>query len=272
MRRRTIGPGVSFFAFQDIITAVVGIFILITLTLVLELQQRVEPATTGLSNKTTNLRNRVTELEAQAKLLRTQYAARIDQHADTNEVNQFNVTTKTAELVARTTATQQQLDNLQNAISVTNTKSRKARLANTKLHSQAQKLSATRSRIKELRTELTQLIEQGSVIENETAVVYRDQVTESVYVCIIQLNKKGINTKDAATQTLHNFSSVTAFQNWYEESDKSNRHFLILIEPTGTQYFSEIRKNLDRTQATFGFDLVEDGHRSALSFEWDLNQ
>ena len=43
-RRRSVGPGVSFFAFQDIITAVVGIFILVTLLLVLELAQRVETA------------------------------------------------------------------------------------------------------------------------------------------------------------------------------------------------------------------------------------
>jgi len=145
-------------------------------------------------------------LKPQTNPLQKKHAAKQYQHTDTNEVNQFNVTTKTAELVARTTATQQQLDNLKNTISVTNTESRKARLANTKLRSESQKLSATRRGIKELRTELTQLIEQGNLIEHEKAVVYRDQVTESVYVSIIQLNKKGIKTKHAPTQTLHNIS------------------------------------------------------------------
>lgn len=44
MRRKLSGPGVSFFAFQDIITAVVGIFILITLIMILELLEKVDAA------------------------------------------------------------------------------------------------------------------------------------------------------------------------------------------------------------------------------------
>jgi hypothetical protein len=43
-RRRTQGSGVSFFAFQDIITSVVGIFVLIMLIMVLELVQTVSEA------------------------------------------------------------------------------------------------------------------------------------------------------------------------------------------------------------------------------------
>ena len=39
-RRRAQGPSVSFFAFQDIITSVVGIFVLITLIMMVDLVRR----------------------------------------------------------------------------------------------------------------------------------------------------------------------------------------------------------------------------------------
>ena len=90
MSRRTIGPGVSFFAFQDIITAVVGIFILITLTLILELNQRVESASDAPESANPNIEQEVVDLEQQTVNLQRQYDLRLQQLADMSEITVLN--------------------------------------------------------------------------------------------------------------------------------------------------------------------------------------
>ncbi len=88
---KTYGTGVSFFAFQDIITSVVGIFVLITLIMVVELAQSVSDSNATNSQSISQavldslaaLELEVTELQAQFDL---QNAAQ-SKSADTNRFN-----------------------------------------------------------------------------------------------------------------------------------------------------------------------------------------
>ena len=111
-RRRRSSPGVSLFAFQDIITAVAGIFILITLILCLQLQlkkhskQRTVPLLTAASG-------RCHRAEARALALQAKYDTQVQMQAEISELNRFNQADKLREMAVELDSAKQVLASMQ---------------------------------------------------------------------------------------------------------------------------------------------------------------
>lgn len=272
MRRRTIGPGVSFFAFQDIITAVVGIFILITLTLILELNQRVESAARPANADAAQMQQQIVALIQESERLQSLYNTRLKQHTNANSITTFNYEKKLREVTANTVATKQQISNAKQALKSTLSERLKAREVHDRLVAEGKMLDDERQKTSNLETKLQALANKANKIKQDTSIVYRDRIDDLTFVCLLQLNQQGIEIKDAATKTVQQLNSVKFFEEWSENNSSTRRHYLILLEPTGTQYFPDVREILQDANATFGFDLVEAGHESALSFEWDIEK
>src|SRR6056297_3616414 len=89
-RRRSYSGGVSFFAFQDIVTGVVGIFILITIIMVLELVDRVESAPQSASVDMAELQAMLAEFTAEADRLQDEYDRRLEEQGQSISLNKFN--------------------------------------------------------------------------------------------------------------------------------------------------------------------------------------
>ena len=269
MSRRTIGPGVSFFAFQDIITAVVGIFILITLTLILELNQRVESASDAPESANPNIEQEVVDLEQHTAILQRQYDLRLQQLADMSEITVLNRDQKIQEAKADRMAAEQQLANLIKMLAAINQQIENQNESNTELESEASQLSEQKKKIEQLETILAKLANQKNQIKGEEGLLYRDQVDSTNYVCLVQLNGAGVKSKDAANQLVKTLSNARGFASWLRTNTPRGRHFLILLEPSGVKHFEDIREQLQDANAIYGFDLVEDGHEASLTFEWE---
>lgn len=270
MSRRNIGPGVSFFAFQDIITAVVGIFILITLTLILELNQRVESASNPPDDATPIIdEQQIIALEQQITDLQLQYDQRLQQLSEISEITVLNRDQKMEEANAAKIAAEQQLENLKKMVADMDVQLVNQNRINASLESEAIQLSAQKKQIEELETILAKLANQKNQIKGKEGLLYRDQVDTTNFVCLIQLNDAGVTIKDAASQTVKQLSTARSFKSWLQTNTARNRHFLILIEPSGIDFFETIREELQDQNATYGFDPVKRGHQAALTFEWE---
>ena len=269
MSRRTIGPGVSFFAFQDIITAVVGIFILITLTLILELNQRVESASDAPESANPNIEQEVADLEQQAANLQRQCDLRLQQLAEMSEITVLNRDQKMQEAKADRVAAEQQLANLTKMLAALSQQIENQNQSSADLESKASQLSEQKKTIEQLETLLAKLANQKNQIKGKEGLLYRDQVDSTNYVCLVQLNESGVEIKDAANKVVKNVSNASGFASWLRTNTPRGRHFLILLEPSGVKHFENIREQLQDANAIYGFDLVEDGHEASLTFEWE---
>ena len=261
MSRRSIGPGVSFFAFQDIITAVVGIFILITLTLILELNQRVESASEAPDNATPIIdEQKIISIEQQSTDLQLQYDLRLQQLSEMSEITVLNRDQKMEEANAARIASKQQFENLQNMVAEMDVQQLNQDRINATLESESNQLSAQRKQIEQLETILAKLANQKNQIKGKEGLLYRDQVDTTNFVCLIQLNDAGVTIKDAASQTVKRLATARSFKSWLQTNTARNRHFLLLIEPSGIDFFETIREELQDANAIYGFDPVESGH------------
>jgi hypothetical protein len=269
MRKRSIGPGVSFFAFQDIITAVVGIFILITLTLILELNQRVESAARPTSASVDDIAKKIAVLDMEAARLQNLYETRLQQHAIASTINVFNSENKITEAIANSVAAQQQLKNILQALAAAKEQITDRQSMGNDLQQESNSLAEDRGMLAKLESSLAHLADKKKTFKEQKGLLYRNQVNRSTYVCLIRLNQKGAEIKDAATEKVRLVTDGSAFATWFRQRDTKPRHFLILIEPSGVPLFDTIRETLQESNAAYGFDLVEEGHRAALSFEWE---
>ena len=98
MRRKQTAPSVSFFAFQDIITSVVGIFVLIALIMILQLIERTVEGQASSDQVADQLSETLSLLRVEVDSLRQQYEKLEQSLASTPTVNRFNAVSVMTEL------------------------------------------------------------------------------------------------------------------------------------------------------------------------------
>ena len=109
-RRKAQGPSVSFFAFQDIITSVVGIFVLITLIMMVELVTRKASASGSNQAVEDTFSAVIVELQQQYEALEAR-SAKLDTMAKKiGSVQVFNRDEVTKELQASIQSLNEQLE------------------------------------------------------------------------------------------------------------------------------------------------------------------
>lgn len=275
-RRRTKSPGVSFFAFQDIITAVVGIFILITLILVLELAERVEKATAGPTD-TEDLQPILTTIETQreeVQALRQQYAELRKTSLGTVDVNSFNRAEKIEELQdhiavvkAKQASLDQQVRELQIGIDAANSEQRRLKRIN-------EELAGKRQLAKDLEKQLEQLKAQTSRLAGDKTEIYRDTVEDGSYLTLLTLESGSVTVRDAESKSVQNLagpSRVKKFEDWLENKNIASKHFMIFVEPGGAPDFVKVRELLDSNRARYGYTVVAADQSVKLGFEMQAN-
>ena len=89
-RRKAQGPSVSFFAFQDIITSVVGIFVLITLIMMVDLVTRKASASSSKKFVEDTYSSAIADLELQLQELQSQSSKLDAMSAKVGNVQVFN--------------------------------------------------------------------------------------------------------------------------------------------------------------------------------------
>lgn len=275
MKRRSGGPGVSFFAFQDIITAVVGIFILITLILILELTQRVEAAANRPSGNVDEIVATIESLRAQTDRLSDEYERRLAAERATAESITFDRDAEVQSLERALRAANQQIESglqraqtLQERLSQEQQRKIRLLLLSRELEDERQLIADLEQRKAELDRTLNRL-------RLTDGMIFRDTTDTGRSLCLLVLDQNGIGVKDSATKTARQFQGrdwLDRFTRWVESLSGSNRHLLLLVQPSGADHFADVHDRLSQSAVTYGFDVVADDAEAHLSFEWEPHQ
>lgn len=270
MPRRVSGPQVSFFAFQDIITSVVGIVILITLVLIIELAQKVE----RIENATVPDMNAVVQRIEKLKVMITSLQVELDQRNKAENavagVNRFNYQNLLEE-------SQRSLTSLTTQIGIAEHDSNAQTSQLQRAVGEQHRVQAAAAGLESQRIELAGLLEQQEAmrfkmenVSSDPSLIYRDTTAAGQFVCLVLLGDAEIEVHDAAEQRTFTFAGTgrqARWRKWLLNQSLSKRHFFVAIRPSGTADFQDIRDGLDDAQATYGFSVVAANKQMKLGYE-----
>tara|TARA_R110002073_G_scaffold73085_7_gene178790 strand:+ start:7274 stop:8104 length:831 start_codon:yes stop_codon:yes gene_type:complete len=269
-KRRNAGPGISFFAFQDIITAVVGIFILITLILVLELAQRVESASAAPAEDIKPVVETIAMLQRQIEKIEAEIAERSQESNRSADINAFNIEDKVLQL-------RQQNGSLELQIETSDAKSNQlasenavANAESARLIEQSSQLSSQRIKLEELANKAEQIQEKTNVLLGDESTVYRNETEDGRYLTLITLSAQTIEIRDALSRTTRVFRGARRLRElemWFTTTPMLHRHLLVFVEPGGAGDFQTIETLATGNDARYGFTVVGLNHAVRLGYE-----
>lgn len=266
-RRGRSGPVISLFAFQDIITSVTAIIIVVTLLLALDLVQRKDGASSESSSEFADeLVTRIAEVEVESAKLRKE----LDQ---TDGLVQQIAGTSPAELKAEVVRRESVLDDLRREVKRQEEKRMRLLAQETataaerfELNPSLRQLDLTVQEIGELQGQLEREKKEDRVIFTLPRGFDKDgwvAVVELDSIVIAPLRRAAKPQVFVSTGTFLKKSASVALADWIERGGLRSAYFLILIRPNGTQTFDELEEALRGKSVTFGFDLI-DANRQIL--------
>lgn len=270
-KRRSAGPGISFFAFQDIITAVVGIFILITLILVLQLAQRVEAGSESVPQDIKPIVETIKSLQQQISDMDAEVVQRSASSLRTEDINAFNIAEKVERLKSENASLTGRIE-ISNKNQSSFEKLKFAAISESeKLATQSIALSEQRQELSELSEEVNKMWAQRNAVQDEQSTLFRDQTEQGRYVVLVTLLPESIEIQDELTRSKEKLSGVGKLEQWKQWLAKiplSRRHLLLRIQPGGERDFQAIKAAADAAGAEYGFTVV--GNADAAKFGHDL--
>lgn len=269
-RRRRLGPSLSFFAFQDIITAVVGIFILITIILILELVQRVEAASVESKQAAQPVVDALEAIESEVARLRDDLESRTNEQAEFTEVNAFNRDEKLEELRSRVVAAQRRIEMANDRIRAGQSEHEKAKADDKQLKMETAKLESVREELEELEDRESKLRQQIEYLSEDASQIFRDQLDDGRSLTLVTLTGREVRVKDALTrssQTMRGARRLDDFRAWLTTHASTQRHFFLRIQPGGAADYQSLKEALVESGASYGFTVVDSNESVRLGFE-----
>jgi len=259
MARKNSAPSVSFFAFQDIITSVVGIFVLITLIMMIELvSKKIEGQSIGdqvadtMSNTIALLESDLVQLQQRASDL-TQRSSAIA------GVQRFNADEVKADLETELKRNDEQAKRFETL----NQQSRRVLIAAEsdldRLQQESAESEQDRDELKKLIGKLQYLDTLVGQITADDVMIFRNSSLNGREVTVVDLQPREITVLDLSGSNRVVFSGmdrITKFMSWADKRSPGTSHFLLLVRPGGTGTFDNCRRHLDSIGASYGFDVV----------------
>ncbi|MFN9411410.1 MAG: hypothetical protein ACK56W_18290 [Pirellula sp.] len=259
MRRRNRGPAVSFFAFQDIITSVVGIFVLITIIMMIELvSKKVE----GQSNDkwvADTLSDSLKSLEDELADMRHRSEQLADQSRKVAGVQQFNVEEIRSDIEKRI----QQVKEQTKRSTAVSEQIRKVAIPLegelVQLNEKAVEADSKRDELKALLDKLQYLDSKLATLTTEEPLIFRNEGLAGKSLVIADIQDRQLSVLDLARDTRRVYSGsdrMSKFGDWVDGQDLGKIHFLLLVRPGAAKSFDAVQAKLEAENASFGFDVI----------------
>ena len=273
-KRRSTSNSVSFFAFQDIITSVVGIFVLITLIMAIELAQTVADASEASSEGVSvDLLKSLVSLEAGIAEMQAEFDALSSAQNSASGLNRFNRQQMLADAQTRLQQIQQRTARIEQDLEDTKQSLVEAKKIEEQLLAQNRSAEAEREEMKRLQDKRKEIERYSAVLEIDKPLIFRDQTQEGRAVVLVKLDKDEILVADSASGTTQKFSGssrAAKFSAWLAKTQLSSRQILVIVKPKGVEDFEEVKNSLDGARANWGFDVAEQGANFQLRYEMEM--
>ena len=254
-KRRKKLRAFSLFAFQDIITSVTGIVILITLLLAIELMDRVESSPASQTKKVVQLLDvSIEELQQEKAVLQK----RLDAAAiDADDLP----TTDEGELDRLLTVTSDDVQRLKSQIATANSD-----LAGRKTDFSKRKSDAYEKQAQE---ELDDLNKKNSVaqkelenLKNSDRMFFKSDVKNKT-VWLVEVTKDGyLVAKLGEEKKPEKLQTLNAFRSWAAKVPASRTALYLVVKQSGVgEKFSKARDILLAKKIDFGFEVADESRK-----------
>ena len=260
-RRRATGFSVSFFAFQDIITSVVGIFVLITLVMMINLVAQTATSQ-PVASKTADLySDAIQDLEKQLEVLLAR-SNELDKLASSvGTVQLFNKEDIVKELTQDLKAYDDQIERTKKRNFEIQQLNSQQSQDETQLQIEMNNRSPDREELAALMKELDKLDTKVDQLKTDIPLVYKSQVLEGRRIVVLDIAQSNLSLLDLDKNqrvTLGASDSASSLEKWLNQNDVGRIHFMLLIRPQASAKFLNIRNFLDSVNASYGYDVLDD--------------
>jgi len=252
-RRRKQQAKFSLFSFQDIITSVTGIMILITLVLALELLTRTmhTPAQQTVT-VIDQLEDAVTQNLQAIEELETQQQQGSSDVADLVKYSPEDLQRRIRDVQRINEAEQQELAELQQQESEVTQQERD-------ITSQQQKRASDPQTIDQLNRQLQEKKEKLKKIKQSNRVVYNPVEGSNKTPWLVEITGQGFSVAQIGkTGRPQTFGGVGQFTNWLGGRNPGREYFVLLIKPDGIESYRQAQAVLDSSGFEVGFDVLSE--------------
>lgn len=235
----------SLFAFQDIITSVTGIMILITMTLALELVQK---ATSSPREMTPAIAEQVEDaLEENGREV-ARLERILSEGAGTIRIEMDTARKRLGELQRA----REEL-NEQNASLTVDVSAAAAR----KTDAEAQAQSVSPVAVERILEKFEAIQNQVRKLKESNRVVFNQPEGTTKQSWLVQIDSTSVLVAESGKTTAPlDFSTSEEFLGWAGRQDANSMYFVLLIKPSGVERFGPIRETLQNDGFDLGYDLL----------------
>ena len=279
--RRSSAPGVSFFAFQDIITAVVGIFILITLIMILELLEKVDAESktregdaAAIARVIMQAKTSADAIEAELSQISQSMDAQTNVLAESSTVTAESLSQQLTEQLEQSVELQRQVNTVQRQVD-----DAKRRLAADRRESESRQELADKEAGATL-AEAEKLAERAGKLKDSTFPLYNGTLDDGRALVVIRLgdhpheNGTGavvdrVSMRDGVARRRWVYNTVEDLQADLAGRNHRRCHYAIHVAPGGAEDFETLKRFMDsrRTPIRYGFDVTGSEDDVQLMFE-----
>lgn len=252
-RRRSTTEAFSLFAFQDIITSVTGVIILITLILALELMDRVENSPAEQTEVVVELLDEsVEELTAQKSELQAQLN---NVTFDSSDLP----TTDAASLKKIKSNLMQQVESLTSDISKIESKSTLQAATLAKLQS-SPAIKVNESKMKRASAETLIAEQKLKELKDNDRMFFRSGTTGKT-IWLVEVTDNGfLVAKLGVKAKPTRYTTTRRFRSWWKSLSSSGDALYVLTKPSGveSEIFDTAREELIAGDIAFGYGVIQE--------------
>lgn len=250
-RRRKSAPPISLFSFQDIITSVTGIMILITLMLGLELVQR-----------TVNSPPRKTAEVTESLQAATDAAAsEIEDIKDELRKRQPGVIEAAgldpASLRRELQDVQELNQQLQQELSASEKQQAEAERRRKQAQSEKDRRAEDSRTLAELREQVAEAEARLQELKQSNRVIFNPASGSAKRPWLVEVSDRGLLVGEAGkAQKPQSFAGLAPFREWAARRNADAEYFVLLVKPAGVDTFYAVSQALQQLKFDVGYDLL----------------
>lgn len=260
-RRGRSGPAISLFAFQDIITSVTAIILVVVLFLVLDLLQRKQSTLQTLTKTVReDLSARITELDAEIATLRKETHQTGALMAEVAEFSPSELQAEIADLERALLDLQTQQRSQDQRYQIGSARLKTAIAGEFDLRPRQQELAETKRALRNLKAQLEATRQDPRTIFALPKGLNKQgwiAVIEADVISVAPLGKpaKPLEFRRSGFQFLSH-SASDAMMSWIKSQHLEAAYFLLLVRPGGAAAFDSVHSALTARSIAHGFDVI----------------